>query len=59
MNKNYDLEDAIMQLHGIARLIEREIGFGSLAKDIRLCADRLDTLTSPLDIPAAIDIPAE
>ena len=50
MNTNYDLEDAIVQLHNIARLIEREIGFGQLPKDVRRCADSLHTLTSPLDI---------
>lgn len=39
---NYDLEDAIMMLHNIARTIERECGFGgALPNDIRACADRL------------------
>lgn len=42
---NYDLEDAIMMLHNIARTIERECGFnGALPKDIRACADRLHEL---------------
>ena len=42
---NYDLEDAIMMLHNIARTIEHELGFnGSLPKDIRACADRLHEL---------------
>lgn len=42
---NYDLEDAIMMLHNIARTIEREWGFnGSLPKDIRACADRLHAM---------------
>jgi hypothetical protein len=45
MNTNYDIEDAIMQLHNIARLIEREIGFGKLAQDVRRCADRLSEVT--------------
>ena len=39
---NYDLEDAVMMLHNIARTIEREWGFNSaLPNDIRACADRL------------------
>ena len=39
---NYDLEDAIMMLHNIARTIEREWGFnGKLPNDVRECADRL------------------
>lgn len=43
INMNYDLEDAIMMLHNIARTIEREWGFdGSIAKDIRRCADQLN-----------------
>ena len=45
INMNYDLEDAIMMLHNIARTIERECGFnGALPKDIRACADRLHEL---------------
>lgn len=39
---NYDLEDAIMMLHNIARTVEREWGFnGKLPNDIRECANRL------------------
>ncbi|CAB4129224.1 hypothetical protein UFOVP112_322 [uncultured Caudovirales phage] len=39
---SYDLEDAIMMLHNIARTIEREWGFNSsLPNDVRGCADRL------------------
>jgi hypothetical protein len=39
---NYDLEDAVMMLHNIARTIEREWGFsGALPNDVRECADRL------------------
>ena len=38
--------DAIIQLHDIARLVEREIGQGKLSEDIRSCADRLNTLVS-------------
>jgi hypothetical protein len=38
-----NLEQAIIQLHDIARLIEHEIGQGLLSEDIRRCADRLNT----------------
>lgn len=39
---NYDLEDAVMMLHNIARTIEREWGFGGeLAQDTRKLADRV------------------
>jgi len=43
-----NLIDAKIQLHGIARLIECEIGIGSLSEDIRKCADRLSVLLKPL-----------
>ena len=37
---NYNLEDAVMMLHNIARTIERECGFGgTLAQDTRKLAD--------------------
>jgi hypothetical protein len=38
------LNDAIIQLHDIARLVEHEIGHGALSEDIRQCADRLNAL---------------
>lgn len=38
--------EAVIKLHDIARLVEREIGKGTLAADIRRCADQLDLLTS-------------
>ena len=38
----YDLEDAVMMLHNVARTIESHWGFnGTLAQDIRHSADRL------------------
>ena len=41
----YDtLEDAVIKLHDLARIVERKIGFGELSKDIRKCADRLSDL---------------
>jgi hypothetical protein len=36
-----ELQDKIIQLHDIARAIEREIGVGQLSQDIRKAADRL------------------
>jgi hypothetical protein len=39
-----DIEQAIIDLHNIARLVENKIGFGQLSDDIRRCADRLNTV---------------
>jgi hypothetical protein len=36
-----NLDEAVIQLHDVARLIEKEIGTGQLSEDIRRCADRL------------------
>ena len=38
------LNDAVVQLHDIARLIEQQIGQGLLSSDLRDCADRLASL---------------
>jgi hypothetical protein len=38
-----NLEQAVIQLHDVARLIEKEIGTGQLSEDVRKCADRLNT----------------
>ena len=38
------LEEATIQLHDIARAVEKQIGTGQLSEDIRKCADRLNTL---------------
>jgi len=38
------LDDAVIDLHNIARQIEREVGTGQLSEDIRKCADRLNEL---------------
>jgi hypothetical protein len=42
------LNDAVMQLHDIARLIEKEIGSGQLSADIRDAADRLHLIINPM-----------
>ena len=39
---NMTLDEAIINLHDIARLIEKEIGKGNLSDDIRQCANRLN-----------------
>lgn len=41
---NDTLNDAVVQLHDIARLIEQKIGEGKLSEDIRGAADRLNML---------------
>jgi hypothetical protein len=44
MAGSVELNEAITQLHDIARLIEKEIGQGQLSEDIRQCGDRLTQL---------------
>jgi len=39
-----ELEERIIQLHDIARAVEKEIGIGQLSEDIRKAADRLNEL---------------
>jgi len=36
------LDDAVMKMHDIARLVEKDIGEGKLSQDIRAVADRLN-----------------
>jgi hypothetical protein len=36
-----EIEQAIIDLHWIASLVEKKIGVGQLSDDIRQCADRL------------------
>ena len=36
-----ELESKIIQLHEIARVVEKNLGIGDLSKDIRAAADRL------------------
>jgi len=38
------LNEAVIALHNVARLVEKEIGLGLLSEDIRDCADRLHQL---------------
>ena len=38
----YDtLDDVVIKLHDLARIIERELGIGELSQDVRKSADRL------------------
>jgi hypothetical protein len=39
--RNLKLVDAVIQLHDIARLVEQEIGAGSLSDSLRFNADQL------------------
>jgi hypothetical protein len=39
-----ELKDKIIQLHDIARAVEKEVGVGQLSEDIRKAADRLSEL---------------
>ena len=50
MNK-VEFVDAVIELHNIARLVETEIGNGTLAENIRKCADQLHVLA--LDVRIA------
>ena len=42
--ENYELEDNVIQLHDIARVVEQHLGQGQLSKDIRNVADRLSEI---------------
>ena len=39
---DFDIEYLVIQLHDIAREVEKKIGVGQLSRDIRACADRLN-----------------
>lgn len=43
------LDQAVVKLHDIARLIEQQVGSGQLSDDIRNCADRLSNLLKPIE----------
>lgn len=40
----HSLDEVVIKLHDLARIIEREIGSGILSKDVRDSADRLSAL---------------
>ena len=39
--KQDTIEDVVIKLHDLARIVEREVGVGQLSQDIRKAADRL------------------
>jgi hypothetical protein len=52
LNMNPQLDQAVIDLHEIARLIETTIGSVALSEDIRKCADRLHFLNKPMKEPS-------
>ena len=45
-----EIEQAIIDLHAIARLVETKIGHGQLSDDIRRCADTLHTVKEQVGV---------
>lgn len=43
------LDNAVIKLHEIARLVEQQVGIGQLSEDIRKCADRLNDVLKPIE----------
>lgn len=41
---NTTLEDRVIELHDIARQVEKEVGTGKLSEDLRDVADRLNEM---------------
>ena len=48
---NAQLEQAVINLHDIARLVEQQLGKGALSEDLRKCADQLHLLNKPMKEP--------
>jgi hypothetical protein len=46
MTREQQFNDLVIQLHDIARTIEKQLGVGQLSSDIRNAADRLHALAS-------------
>jgi hypothetical protein len=46
--KMTNLDQAVIDLHNIARTIEKEIGIGKLSVECRRLADRLSTVIKPI-----------
>lgn len=42
------LDQAVIKLHDIARLVEQQLGKGNLSEDLRSCADRLQECLNPV-----------
>ena len=45
MTHEQEFSDLVIQLHDIARYIEKNLGVGQLSSDIRNAADRLHAVT--------------
>ncbi len=45
-----NLDQAVIELHNIARQVESQVGIGQLSIDIRKCGDRLTVLLNPLKV---------
>jgi hypothetical protein len=45
ITRKQEFDDLVVQLHDIARYIEKNLGVGQLSSDIRNAADRLHALT--------------
>ena len=41
---NYTKEDIVIQLHDVARAVEKEIGEGKISKELRRTADKISDL---------------
>jgi hypothetical protein len=42
--KHDTLNEVVVKLHELARIVEREIGFGQMSTDIRKTADKLNDI---------------
>ena len=45
----YNIKDAVIKLHDVARIIEQEFGSCQLSQDIRRQADRTSDLLKPYE----------
>jgi len=45
-----NLDQAVIELHDIARIIEQELGTGKLSVECRRLADRLSEIINPLPL---------
>jgi len=48
MTREQQFNNLVIQLHDIARTIEKQLGVGQLSNDIRNAADRLHALTTEI-----------
>lgn len=48
MSKYSELDQAVIDLHNVARTIEQNLGIGKLSIECRRIADRLSEITNPI-----------